>query len=279
MPKKKKSSTRAKGTTLTVRGRGTSTHTRSKSNSRTFVRFVLPTLIICALLGGLGFLAVSGYRTVTASGFFGLRNVDIRGNDRTSADDIRRIVTAAAEKPGVWNADLADIRLKLEKFPFVKSAAVSMVLPATIRVNITERVPAAVVHLSFGDYLVDGEGAILIAANPNTPEFPFVLKGWDETKTEKAIPDNAARLKLYKKVLDETKQFDLALRVKEVNLINPREPVAVVEDSGRAVNIILGKENLGKSLKTAMDVLKGKGAKLKSVNAEGVYPVLQYLDF
>ena len=93
--------------------------------------------------------------------FFGLKNIDVRGTDRTSTEDIRRIVMASVEKSGVWNADLADIRTKIEKFPFVKSAAVSMMLPAGIRVNVTERVPVAIVHLSSGDFLVDGDGAIL----------------------------------------------------------------------------------------------------------------------
>ena len=278
MAKKGKTTTKTNATSLKVRGGGAS-RARSTGASRAIGRLVLPVLIICALLGGLAFLGVLGYRSATASVFFGLRNVEIRGNDRTPTDDIRRIVVAGVEKPGVWNADLADIRAKLEKFPFVKSAAVSMVLPATIRVNITERIPVAVVHLASGNVLVDGEGTMLAAAAPNNQDFPFVLKGWDESKTEKAIPDNLARLKLYKKMVDESKQFDLTGRVKEVNLSNPRDAVAVVEDSGRAISVTLGKDNLGKSLKTALDVLKGKGAKVKSVDAEGVYPVLQYLDF
>ena len=40
-------------------------------------------------------------------------------------------------------------------------------------------------------------------------------------------------MKVYKKMIDEWQQFSLAERVKQVNLANPREPVAVVEDSGQ----------------------------------------------
>ena len=98
-------------------------------------------------------------------------------------------------------------------------------------------------------------------------------------KDEKAGPENLVRLKVYKKMLDEWKQFDLASRVKEVNLSNPREPIAVVEDSGRPITVTLAKDNLGKSLKTAIEAVSGKGAKVKSVDAAGVSPVIQYLDF
>jgi cell division septal protein FtsQ len=253
--------------------------TRGPGASHGLSRYVLPLVIIIILLGGIGFFAFFGYQTATASGFFGLKSVDVRGAERTSADDIRRIVSASAEKPGVWNADLADIRVRIEKFPFVKSAAVSRILPSGIRVNVIERVPAAVVHVTSGNFLVDSEGVMLAAASPNDRQFPFVLHGWDESKTEKAVPDNLARLKVYRKMLDEWTQFDLASRVKQVNISNPREPEAVIEDSGRAISVSLARDSLGKSLKTAIEAISGKGAKIKSVNAEGVYPVIDYLDF
>ncbi len=277
MPKKKKIN-RSKTASVKVRGRSSTSSRRSGTAAVTFGRYVLPLILIAILLGVTGYLGVEGYRTVTKSDFFNLKTVDIRGNERTSADDIKRVVVAAAEKPGVWNADLSDIREKVEKFPFVKSASVSMLLPDGIRVSITERVPAAVVRLSYGDYLVDTDGTLLTAVSPKEKDFPFILQGWDESKTEKANPDNLARLKTYKKMLDEWKQFDLASRVKEVNLANVREPVATVEDSGRAISITLAKENFGKSLKTAIEALSGKGSRIKSVDAGGISPVIQYLD-
>ena len=186
---------------------------------------------------------------------------------------------AAVEKSGVWNADLSEVRARIEKFPFVKSASVSRALPSGVRVTIVERIPVAVVRMTTGNYLVDGEGTLLAAVKTDEKDFPFLLRGWDESKTEKAIPDNISRLKVYKKMLDEWRQFDLSSRVKEVNITNPREPVAVVEDSGRPIEIMLAKDNLGKSLKTAIEALSGKGMKVKSVDAGGVYPVINYLDF
>ncbi len=279
MSKKRKTSAKNRASSVKLKRSSATTRARNKAVKRTFGRFVLPLMIICLLLGGLAFLGLSGYRTATASEFFALRNIDVRGTERSSPEDIRRVVAAAAEKPGVWNADLGDIRAKIEKFPYVKSAAVSMILPAGIRVYVTERIPAAIVHLTSGNFLVDGDGVILSAATANDKDLPFVLQGWDESKTEKAGPDNLARLKLYRKMIDEWKQFDLTSHVKEVNLANPREPVAVVEDSGHAIAVTLAKDNLGKSLKTAIEAVSGKGAKIKSVDAEGNYPVLQYLEY
>ena len=279
MPKKKKTIAKPKASAAKPRSRASSSRVSGKSVSQSFGRFGMPLLICVVLIAGLAVMGVFGYRTVTESDFFKVRSINIRGNEKTPSEDIRRIVAADVEKPGVWNADLADIKLKIEKFPYVKSASVSRMLPAGIRVDVTERVPAAIVRLKGGEFLVDGEGAILSTAAGNQKDFPIVVNGWDESKTERAPTDNVARLKLYKKMLDEWKQFDLLSRVTQVDLSDLREPTAIVEDSGRAISIMLAKDSLGKSLKTAIEAVAGKGAKIKSVNAGSGYPVIQYLDF
>lgn len=279
MAKKKKIIAKPRASSVKTRGRASSSRVSGRAVSRSFGRFGLPLLICCVLIAGLVILGFLGYRTATESDFFKVRSIDIRGNEKTPADDIRRIVASEVEKPGVWNADLANIRVKIEKFPYVKAASVSRMLPAGIRVDVTERTPAAVVHLRSGDFLIDGEGAILALAAGNEKDFPFALYGWDEAKTEKAPTDNIARLRLYKKMLDEWKQFDLATRVSRVDLSDLKEPTAIVEDSGRPISIFLAKDSLGKSLKTGIEAVSGKGAKVRSVNTGSGYPVIQYLDF
>lgn len=251
----------------------------SKPASHIVGRFLIPLFILVTLAIAIAFMAFSGYQNVTASKFFALKDVEVSGVQRTSAEDIRRIVTTEVEKPGVWNSDLVAIQDKIEKFPFVKTATVSRSLPSGIHVSIVERTPAALVTLTSGVYLVDSEGNILTAAKGDQKDFPFVLKGWNEAKTLEGSAENVARLKLYKKMLEEWQQFDLSTRVKEVNLSNPRQPVASVEDSGRIVGITLARDNLGKGLKTAIEALTGKGDRVKSIDSAGVYPVIQYLDF
>lgn len=279
MAGKRKTNTRSRAASVKLKPRRRKSAARSQVVSKTVGRFVLPLVISIVLLGVLVVLGMSGYRTATASSFFDIRNVAVSGTDRTPPEDIQKVVLASAEKTGVWNADLSEIRARIEKFSFVKSAAVSMALPSGIRVNITERVPVAVVKMSFGNCLIDAEGAILAAEKNSDKDFPVVLYGWDEEKTEKAFSENAVRLKLYKKMLDEWRGFDLVSTVKSINLTNVREPVAVVEDSGHSISITLAKDKFGANLKTAIDAISGKGAKIKSVDAGGVYPVIQYLEF
>ena len=215
-----------------------------------------------------------GYQSVTASTFFDVRSIEVHGVERAAKDDISRIVASSTEKSGVWNADLSEIKAKIEKMAFVKSAAVSRVLPSGIRVNVTERLPSAVVRLANGDFLVDGEGNILVPVTAKEGNLPVTLIGWDESKTEQAVKENLERMKMFQKMMIEWQQFDLASRVSSVNLADLREPKAITEDSGMPVSISLGKDAFGEHLKRGISAIVGKGATFEAVDLVGQNMIL-----
>lgn len=239
--------------------------------------YALPAILSLVILTCIGFLGVMGYRTAAASEFFDVKRVDVRGANRASKEDIEKIVTSQTQHSGVWNADLIDLKAKIEKLTFVKSAAVSRVLPNGIRVGIVERQPQAIVSLSSGDYLIDENGEIITAAKRGEDQVPVIIRGWDETKTEKAAKGNQQRIKLYQRMMADWNVFQLAKRVKEVNLSDLQEPRAIIEDSNTNITVTLAKDNFGESLKAAIEAVAGKGQKIKSVDSAGVYPIIEYL--
>lgn len=217
-----------------------------------------------------------GYRTVTASAFFDAKVIDIRGVDRAPREEMEKIVRSQTERNSVLNADLEAIRRDIEKLPYVKSAAVSRVLPNGIQVRVDERIPKAIVRLSAGDFWVDGEAAILSAVGKNERRFDFVLRGWDESKTERAIKDNQERVRLYQKMQSEWQDLGIAGRVIVVNISDLQDPQAIVQDSGANVAIYLGKQDFGKRLQKALEVIEGKGARIESLISHGANVVAKY---
>lgn len=234
-----------------------------------FANFFVPLFLIFCILFCLGFLGFMGYRTVTASEFFDVKKIEVRGAAHASKGDIEKIVMAQTEKSGVWNADLKEIREKVERLDFVKSVAVSRVLPDGLRVDLIERVPKAVVRLSGGDYWADEDGVIIAPVGKAAADFPFVVRGWDESKTDDAVKKNQLRVKLYQKMLEEWRTFDLDKRVKLVDMTNLNEPKAIVEDSGEAVEIILAKDNLPK-LQLGLENIAGKGQQVSGIDVTDV---------
>jgi hypothetical protein len=214
------------------------------------------------------------YETVAASPFFGLRTVRVRGTERASRSDIEKIIRANADRPGVWNADLLEIKQKVEKVTFVKSASVTRDLPSGITVKVNERVPVAIARIGGGEFLVDGEGEILAPVEKQEKELPFAMLGWDEAKSEKAGKENIERLKTYQKMVAEWRDYDLVSRVKMVDLADVREPKAVLEDSGLPVTIMLTRDNFGAQLSSGIKAIVGKGNMFEGVSLNGPNMVL-----
>jgi cell division septal protein FtsQ len=239
-----------------------------------FGSFFLPLFLSICLLICLSVLGYLGLQNVTASKFFNVKAVEVYGTVRASREDIGRAAANAVEKTGVWNADLTELKAKIEKLPFVKSASVSRVLPDGLRVNIVERVPVTIVKLSGGDMLVDEEGNLLAPANAKEESLPITMSGWDETKTERAYRDNHERIKLFQKMTVEWREGGLAARVKNVDLGDLRDPKAISEDSGLPVTISVGRDSFAKNLKNGISAVAGKGEMFDGVSLVGSNMIL-----
>lgn len=217
-----------------------------------------------------------GYRTVTASAFFDAKTIDVRGATRVSRDEIERIVRAQTERNGVWNANLEIIRNEVEKLAYVKSAAVSRVLPNSIQVRLDERIPKAVARLNAGDFWVDETAFVISAVDKNEQRPDFVLRGWDESRTDRANKENQERVRLYQKMQNEWQDLGIANRVNAVNISDLQDPQAIVQESGATVSIYLGKEDFGKRLQKGLEVIAGKGERIESLISHGSNVVAKY---
>jgi len=261
--------TQKRGTTRrteTAAKRPRRTAANRKKDSGALTNFFVPLFFIVGILFCLGLLSFMGYRTVTASAFFDVKKVEVRGVNRASKDEIERIARNSTDKSGVWNADLKIIKSEIEKIILVKTAVVSRVLPDGLSVMVSERSPRAVVQTEAGNFWADDEAVILGEVGKDETRPPFVLRGWDESKNEKAVKDNRERVKIYSKMLTEWQDYELSKRVSVINLTDLREPQAIVQDSGETVTIILSNENYKNRLKSGLEKIAGRGREVKSID-------------
>ena len=246
----------------------------SGNAKRVFGKVILPLVICVCLVVCLGAMGYLGYQRVAASDFFGVRRVEVAGVERASKQNIETLVRTETERSGVLRADLLDLKAKVEKLPFVKSAAVTRVLPGGIWVQIVERIPQAVVVRSGKQVLMDADGETLAVVESKEESLPFVMTGWDDAKSEKAWKDNIERVKMYQKMLNEWRVANLASRVESVNLSDLRDPRAIVADSDNNVSIAVGRENYDENLMNGIKAIVGKGDMFEGVNLVGSNMVL-----
>ncbi|MDQ3799079.1 MAG: FtsQ-type POTRA domain-containing protein [Acidobacteriota bacterium] len=263
--------------TAPARRRAASAARRGKSKSPSRLTMtVVPLFLILCILTCLGFLTFMGYRTVTASSFFDMKKVEVRGISRVSREEVERIVRVETAKSSVWNANVDGIRTEIEKLPFVKSVAVSRILPDGVRVNVTERTPRAVVRLNSGDFWVDDDALVLGKAEKSEVTNAFILRGWDEAKNDKALKDNQERVRTFQKVKQDLEKAGIAERVTAINLTYLQDAQVTVEDSGETVSVFLGREDFGKRLRTALDNLAGRGKEIGILISHGSNPIARF---
>lgn len=249
---------------------------RKGKNTSSLFNFAVPLVFILGILFCLGFLLFKGYQTVTASSFFDMKKVEVRGTSRVSKEDIQRIVQNQTEQNGVWNAELEQIKADVEKLNYVKTAVISRILPDGILVRVEERIPRAIVRLSSEDFWVDDDAVTvgIVGKNENRP--PFVLRGWDEARTEKAQKDNQERVKLLLKLQEEWQNLGIVKRVTSLNLSDLQDVSVTVEDSKETISVSLGKEDYGRRLQRALTVIEGKGQSIESLISNGGNVVAKY---
>jgi cell division septal protein FtsQ len=277
---RRKATTRRKTGTTARKRRTTPRRAVRKKSSNSLVNFFVPLFFIGCILVCLGFLLFMGYQTVTASSFFELdseNGIEIIGDINVPKEKIAQIVKSNTDDNIVWNSDVDAIKSEIKKFPYAREVSVSKVLPDRIRVYVQARVPIAIVRVNGNDYWVDVEGKRLNKVKEEEHP-PFTMFGWAEDNSDAATEDNIKRVKLYLELLENWKSYEIAKRVKAVDLSDIKDPQAIVEDSGQTVRILLSKEDYGKRLKLGLESIVGRGKEIKSIDMSGTNPIISYRD-
>jgi len=238
-------------------GRGDSVVT-FRERLRSFARY-LPFIgkVVLAVVAGV--LIFAGYRAAASASFFQMRQVDVRGTSRASAEQIQQVVRRTVGQTGVWRADLSAVSSQLEHLPWVKTAVVSRLLPDGMRVRITERVSRAVVRTSAGHFVWVDEDAVVLGEMASTDQMPaFFLRGWSEENSADARQDNRDRVQRYLELARDWSAAGLAERVSEVNLSDLRDVRAQLAGDDAQIEVRLGSKDGGTRLKKGLDVLENQ---------------------
>jgi cell division septal protein FtsQ len=189
---------------------------------------------------------------VSAS-FFKVRAVDVEGASRASREEIRAAVMRLSQA-GVWQADLEAISGELKNLPWVRDAVVTRVLPAGLRVRVTEREPRVIARTTTGRLVwVDDDGVLLGSASPD--EEDFFVRGLDEGRAPDAVKRNRARVGVARELSRDWAQTGLSKRVSEVNLEDLEDVRVQLAGDDASVEVRLGGEDYAKRLRQALEVL------------------------
>ena len=136
-----------------------------------FSRAAIAALVVIALAGAAllwsgGYFGLMGERVSRMAGGgavaagFEVRRITVKGLGQTSEDELLGAVGPVIGS-SILHLDLHAARARVEELGWVRSAAVSRLLPNTVHVSVREREPAAVWQLSGALHLIDQNGAVI----------------------------------------------------------------------------------------------------------------------
>jgi cell division protein FtsQ len=153
-------------------GRRKSSSARSASLAFAALRF-FAALLLAALLGAGGY----GMRYfLLHSPHFALRNVQISPTHHVTAEALRRRAAIPAGT-NLFRLDLATVRQNLASVPWLRSVKLHRELPATLRVEVSEYEPVALICLD-SLYLVSATGEVFKRAAASEYDHLPVLTGF-----------------------------------------------------------------------------------------------------
>jgi cell division protein FtsQ len=207
---------------------------KTRARPRATRRGRLGRMTLALQMSGVGVLASAGlwffYARITTSAFLSIKRIEVHGNSRLSAGEIRGLLGPAVGE-NILCVDIARLKSRLAASPWVASARVRRSLPDTLAVEIQERLPLALAELD-RLFLMDSAGALIDIYGPRTAGFdlPVVrgLKGLDEA----ARAERAARAGA---LLDDL--ADLAAEVSEVEVEATGDLRVVLRSGGEVLRL------------------------------------------
>jgi cell division protein FtsQ len=176
-------------------------------------------------------------------------DIEVSGNKHLTRAQLLTVFGEDVER-NILTVSLAARRTELEQLPWVEHATVMRLLPNRFRVAIVERKPVAFVRQGGRIGLVDANGVLLdMASDGDTPDsasaapsysFPVVTGIGADDPLSTRVP----RMKLFTRFMTEL--GDRTRGVSEVDLSNPEDVKALIQDNSSSILVHFGAEDFAR---------------------------------
>lgn len=215
--------------------------------------------------------AYACWTVVTTAPYFGLSSIKVAGNENVPAEEIISYA-GIGEGTNIFSFDIREVGRRIEEIPWVREVSMEREFPDSLRINIVERRPVALVNVG-GFYYLDDEGYIFAAADGETGwDYP-VLTGIDKGRLLEGDAETFALLEKGVLLLNLLSVRESRLSLSAVSELSlDREEGVTLFTVGGGIPIHLGSDGFEKKLVMAEKVLSDLGRK-------GIRPVRVEADF
>ncbi len=128
------------------------------ARSRRSVARAFKVLLVVAMLPALAYGGLRFYRVLVTTEYLAVKKISVAGAHRVSPDEAVEL-SGITEGENILSFKASEAVAGLKTNPWVTGASISRSLPGTVRIDITEREPVALVKLD-GLYVMDTTGTV-----------------------------------------------------------------------------------------------------------------------
>lgn len=216
----------------------------------------------------------------SANDHFILRRVIVKSGGwwKSREREVSEILGITEGKTNLFSLDLKAARLKLEAKPSIAKVAVYKILPDTLAVEITERIPRAFIHGRGNKIVVDNDAVVMFTSScVNVSTDLPVITGFRSQPDQLSQGNILEQVKPALDLLNSAKTECPRVAISRISLNNKREfNISIIDlKTGKKYNVLLPRRNLLEKLAALDPVLeaiaagRGKNASAIDMRFEG----------
>ena len=206
-------------------------------------------------LAAAALLVLAAYRAadlVLGAAVFRVDHVVVRGNKQLSTGEVLALV-AGMRGQSLIGVDLAGYRTRLLDSPWVADAALRRLLPSTVEVLVSERVPIGLGRIGSRLYLIDERGTLIDEYGPQYAEFDLpIVDGLALVASGGPTVDRRRAALAARLLAALADRPDLGARVSQVDVADAHDAVVLLE--GETALIHLGEERFAERLQSYVEL-------------------------
>jgi cell division protein FtsQ len=205
-------------------------HVKPSRKRTPVVRHVWQALRVVAILLVLGFGGYRGALAVAAAPTLQVSHLVVRGHQRLSTGEVLSLVDGLRGE-NILRIRIGEWQQKLLASPWVESATIRRVLPATLEIMVHERVPMGIGRLGTSLYLVDAKGVIVDEYGPAYADIDLpIIDGLAAAPAGGAVIDLARTEFAGRVIAALAPRPELLKRVSQIDVSDLHDAVVILDD-------------------------------------------------
>ena len=224
--------------------------------------FALRLLMFVVVLGYAGY---HGVTLIAAAPSLQIGHIVVRGHERLSTGEVLALVDGLRGE-NILAVSLEHWQQKLLASPWVESATMRRVLPATVEIAIDERRPMGIGRIGTALYLIDGKGVIIDEYGPAYADIDLpIIDGLAASPQGGGSMVDITRAEFAGRVIGAlASRPEIAKQVSQLDVSNLHDAVAILD--GDPVLLRLGESDFVARLQQYLDLAPALRERLHAID-------------